>query len=115
MSNSQQLGIAAEREALSYLRLQGLKLLCQNFHSRFGEIDLIMLDQSVTVFVEVKHRQSGLSAASESINYAKQQKLVKAAQYYLLKSGGIDVACRFDVVLLDGCGQKQWLKNVIIL
>ncbi|HEY5716181.1 MAG TPA: YraN family protein, partial [Psychromonas sp.] len=42
-SNSK--GVLAEKQALSYLQEQGLTLICQNYYCRFGEIDLIMLDQ----------------------------------------------------------------------
>ena len=45
-------GRAAEDYALATLQKAGLRLLERNFRCRFGEIDLIMREGSVLVFVE---------------------------------------------------------------
>ena len=105
--------MVAEEHACKFLLKHGLSLVKQNFYSRFGEIDLIMQDGDTLVFVEVRKRQQGLTQALESITYAKQQKLVRAARYYLLKLGK-EVMCRFDAVLIDGHGECGWLKNIIV-
>ncbi|MFN8770695.1 MAG: YraN family protein [Neisseriaceae bacterium] len=107
-------GKAAESLAISYLQQNGLSLIKQNFHSRFGEIDLIMRDKDVVVFVEVKLRNSGINTGIESITYNKQQKLIKTANYYLVKLGH-DVACRFDAVVIGTENNYEWLKNIITL
>ncbi|MBX9598953.1 MAG: YraN family protein [Burkholderiales bacterium] len=114
MTSSKVTGNTAEDLAAEYLISQGLKLVQRNFYSRFGELDLIMRDQDSLVFVEVKHRRSGLNNAIESITPAKQRKMVKTAQFYLLKLGR-DVNCRFDAVVFNEWGQVEWLKNIIIL
>ena len=111
---SRQAGQIAEQLALEYLLKYDLKLLQQNFCSRFGEIDLIMQDSREIVFVEVRQRQASTDAAIESISPSKQRKLIKAAQYYLVKTG-YDIACRFDAVAIDGNSNIEWLKNVITL
>jgi Holliday junction resolvase-like predicted endonuclease len=54
--NSQVFGNAQESKAALYLSSQGLKLLCRNYRSRHGEIDLIMSDSNTLVFVEVRCR-----------------------------------------------------------
>lgn len=114
MHQSKQSGTLAEKLALDYLLNEGLFLVQANFYSRFGEIDLIMRDNDSYVFVEVKMRKAGLNPATESITYKKQQKLVKAAQYFLLKLGK-EVNCRFDAILIDDRNQIEWLRNIIIL
>ena len=105
-------GKLAEELALCYLQNNGLKLIQQNFHSRFGEIDLIMLDKDDLVFVEVKKRSLSINNALESITRSKQQKLIRTAEYYWLKLNR-DVPCRFDAVVIDGNNNCQWLKNII--
>jgi putative endonuclease len=105
-------GQIAEDIALNYLRGQGLILIQKNFHSRFGEIDLIMMDGITTVFVEVRKRSSGIDSAIESVTPSKQRKLIKAAEYYMVKCG-FDIACRFDLIAMDKNNQIQWLKNII--
>ena len=112
MQNSHHSGQAAESIALEYLQQHSLKLLRKNFHSRFGEIDLIMQDNDTLIFVEVRQRSSGISDAIASICPSKQRKLVKAAQYYLLNIG-YEVACRFDAVVMDKEHNIEWLKNII--
>jgi putative endonuclease len=51
-------GAAAEQLALTFLQSKGLVLVTKNFRTRRGEIDLIMLDNTVMVFVEVRFRSS---------------------------------------------------------
>jgi len=49
------LGQWAEQQALVILQQQGFRLVTQNFHSRFGEVDLIVERGQELVFVEGKH------------------------------------------------------------
>lgn len=112
-SKAKELGNQAEILAKNYLIEKGLQLVRENFFSRFGEIDIIMQDVDCLVFIEVRRRKS-LDLALESITSAKQRKLVKTAQYYLLKLGR-ESNCRFDVIAVDDMCQITWLKNIIAL
>lgn len=114
LKNNRKIGSSAESLACQHLQYYGLTLLEQNFYSRFGEIDLIMKDGTVLVFIEVKKRKQGIDNAIESITPAKQKKLILTAQYYLLKTN-TNINCRFDVIAIDGNNTVEWLKNVIIL
>ncbi len=112
MKNSYQSGRVAEAIALDYLLSQGLVLIQKNFYSRFGEIDLVMSDNNTIVFVEVRKRNLKVDDAIDSISVTKQRKLYKSAQYFLVKVG-YEIACRFDLIAIDGHNNLQWLKNVI--
>lgn len=108
----QQLGQEGEKLALHYLREKGLIHVESNFRRTFGEIDLIMQDHATLVFVEVRSRAKGrFGGAADSVNQAKQQRLIKAAQAYLQRFQ-ISPPCRFDVIAIDD-GAIAWLKNVI--
>ncbi len=124
--SSQDRGYAAERAAERYLKAQGLTLVTRNFRGRQGEIDLIMEDGNILVFIEVRSRKSNrFGSAVETIDSTKQAKLIKTAQLYLLgdskpaeknKHGGgrLDRICRFDTVDFDGDISEQnlrWIKN----
>lgn len=113
MSASGNNGNRAERLAAQFLQQHGLRLLQQNYHCRFGEIDLVMQDGDTLVFAEVRLRsRSDFGGASASINHAKQKKLVRAAQHYLAGLAHIP-PCRFDAVLLhttDG-SSIEWVKD----
>ena len=112
LTESQNTGYKAEENALSFLARQGLKVVERNFRCRFGEIDLIMRDGDVLVFVEVRKRKNGFfGGALASISMAKQRRLVSTARYYLSRTSFLP-SCRFDVVAFDG-NECRWLKNVI--
>ena len=97
--------------AQKYLTQHGLKLIEQNYHSRYGEIDLIMQDQSTLVFIEVRQRSPQFfGGALASVDLRKQQKITLTAQQYL-SARHIDSACRFDVVALDKDHQIEWVKD----
>lgn len=114
-NNSNKKGMEAELIAVNYLINNGLKFIVKNFYSRFGEIDIIMQDKDALVFVEVKKRIKGFTDGIESITYSKQQKLVKTANYYLLKYANYNQPCRFDAVIFNADNQVMWLKNIITL
>ncbi|AHE68435.1 hypothetical protein Loa_02907 [Legionella oakridgensis ATCC 33761 = DSM 21215] len=111
---SQKIGFAAEEQAKQYLITQGLQLVISNYRSRCGEIDLIMRDGDYLVFIEVRSRAYDVfGGAVGSVTYHKQQKIIKTANWYLLKNHLQDKqAVRFDIVGLEGKSTKiTWVKN----
>lgn len=105
-------GRAGEDEALEYLTQRGLTLVERNFRCKGGEIDLIMQQHSMLVFVEVRKRADNRhGGAAASVTPAKQGRLIIAAQIYLQRYR-MPPACRFDVVAIDGAA-LTWLKSAI--
>ena len=75
-------GLAAEKSAATFLIQHGLKLLHSNYHCVHGEIDLIMQEGKILVFVEVRLRSNPrFGSAAASITPQKQQKLIRTAQF----------------------------------
>jgi putative endonuclease len=112
LSGKQRIGRQGEAAALAHLQRQGLVLVEANFTCKGGEIDLVMRDGATLVFVEVRQRASmAYGGAAASITPAKIRRLVRAAQFYLLRRDPTP-PCRFDVVAIDA-GQLEWLINVI--
>lgn len=108
----QKTGVAGEERALAYLQQQGLSLVDRNFRCKMGEIDLIMRQDAVLIFVEVRVRADDRhGGAAASITPAKQRRLVRTAQFYLQRLRELP-ACRFDVIAIDG-DTLRWLRNVI--
>jgi putative endonuclease len=105
-------GLQAEQWAVQHLQRQGLKLIAQNYRSRFGEIDIIMQDATVLVFIEVRlRRNANFGGAAASIDARKQQRIILTAQHYL-SSLKYMPPCRFDAVLIGSQSEQvQWLKN----
>ena len=101
---SLQKGLVAEQQVKQYLSEQGLLWLASNYRCRVGEIDLIMNDHQHLVFVEVRARSSkAFGSALETVTYAKQQKIIKAALHFMLVHKQYNHwPARFDVVSLQG-------------
>lgn len=111
---SQVIGFSAETQARAYLISQGLRWIKSNYRCRLGEIDLIMRDNDYLVFVEVRSRtSSSFGGALASVNYSKQQKIIKTASYYLMKHPAYqNHPVRFDVVGFEGTPAcPSWIKN----
>lgn len=68
------------------------------FSYRGGEIDIIAEDRKFIVFVEVKLRKNAdFAAAREFVTAAKQQRIIKTAQLWLMKTR-CEKQPRFDVI-----------------
>lgn len=105
------LGRDAEARALTFLLKQGLTLIEKNFRCRAGEIDLIMRDADMLVFIEVRSRKDRrFGGAAASVGPVKQQRLWRSATFYLLRFRKPPV-CRFDLVAIDG-DDLRWMKNI---
>jgi putative endonuclease len=105
-----------ERLAERYLGRRGLRTLARNFHCRLGEIDLVMRDGPVTVFVEVRYRSSSAYGGSlASLTWAKRRRMERAAGLFLGRRPRLaEGPCRFDVVTIEGrppARQLRWITN----
>lgn len=77
-------GNRGEAAVKGWLLERGWRIVESNFHSKFGEIDLIAADGTYLAFVEVKlRRDSDFAAAREAVTAAKQRRLRLTAEYYL--------------------------------
>ena len=62
----------------------GFKIVVRNYHSKFGEIDLICENNKYLVFVEVKARNgNSIGLPRDAVNISKQRKILLTAQVYL--------------------------------
>ena len=105
-------GDRAETLALQALVARGWQPLARNVRCRAGEIDLVLREGDTIVFVEVRRRsRSDYGGAAASVDAAKQRRLLRAAQWWLLGRFGQGAwpACRFDVVAFDANDRMQWL------
>lgn len=78
------IGQAGEKHVAKLLKRMGFRILEQNYHSRFGEIDIIAENRQYIVFVEVKTREKGsLVQPFEAITPQKQRRMLLTAETYL--------------------------------
>jgi len=112
-SPRQREGAAAEDAACDLLEQSGLCVVERNVRFRAGEIDIVAREGDVLVFVEVRSRRS-LDEAAWSLTGAKQGRMRRAAQLYLLRRHGHGwPACRFDAVLVAG-RQLRWMRDAFV-
>ncbi len=93
-------GALGEQFAADYLKTQGYRILERNFHTRYGEVDIIAQKDDILAFVEVKTRAATmLSSPAAAVTPAKQKKLITAALQYM-QANPADLQPRFDVVAI---------------
>jgi putative endonuclease len=104
----------AEGIARQYLEKQGCQVLAENYHLRDAEVDLIIEDGNVLVFVEVKQRSSErYGTPAEAIDNHKILRLQRAAlQYMSQEHGRDDLPLRFDAVLIMGNRRNYQLEHL---
>lgn len=111
--NNRLKGYYYEGKALDYLEARGLKLVERNYYSKFGEVDLILLDNGVLVFVEVKYRKNNYYGSSlESVGKRKAKRIYLSAMEYIKKKDYEGLGIRFDLIGIED-KEINWIKNVI--
>ena len=106
MTENKKLGDRGEDYTARYLEKRGFRIAERNWHSRYGEIDIIAENEAYLLFVEVKTRKAGSMVPGElAVTPQKQQKLRLTAESYLLEYP-TDRQPRFDVAALTVEGDK---------
>ena len=100
-SKTRELGRTGEDIACEHLRNKGYVIVERGFRLFRGEIDVVARDDDTLVFVEVKTRaDESYGRPEESVTPAKQRRIRRIAQGYLVKNSQSEVPCRFDVVAI---------------
>lgn len=113
-SNWSSIGQQKEQQAKLWLQRKHIQIIADNFRCKGGEIDLIGLSNDELIFFEVKYRkQNNYGHPAEFVTASKQQKLIHAAQTYLLKHPQYqNHAMRFDVITFEGEDtEPNWIEN----
>jgi len=109
----QALGREGERLAELFLQKKGYKLVKRNYRCRGGEVDLILLDRKVVVFVEVKTRTDhGFGSPLEAVEPRKQRRMILAAQLFLHQKKLQERDARFDVVGISWPGTEPMVEHI---
>lgn len=121
--NTLELGKSAENQALHFLESQGLILIENNFRCKCGEIDIVMRDVDMIVFIEVRYRRDiRYGSGAETVGRKKQRKIIASASYYLQRNKKFaKQPCRFDVISMsaamssknavNGSDNIEWIAN----
>jgi putative endonuclease len=101
----QALGEFGERVAERWLRRKGWRVVQRRFRSGHRDIDLVVEQEGLVAFVEVKARQGDtFGDPVGAVNWKKQKELGRSARVWIARHGRSEEAYRFDVVgvLVDG-------------
>lgn len=114
--NTKQKGNRGEDLAVDYLIHKGYVIICRQYRSRKGEIDIVAqdTDQSI-VFLEVKSSNSGSCGNPLFwITPAKQRTIALIALQYLTEHKLCGTPCRFDVIAINK-GKIDHLRNAFLI
>jgi putative endonuclease len=109
-------GRAWEKAAADFLADQGLTIIARSYRCRLGEIDIVSVEETTLVVVEVRARaKTTHGSAAETIDYRKRQKIINATRHFLMRNPAwFNHPVRFDVIAVDsidtGEPRLQWLK-----
>ena len=87
-----------EAMAADYLRKKRYEIVACNYHTRFGEIDLIARDRKTVVFVEVKTRRDDRYAQAKEFVTGRKQARIRASAEIWLEQNDTPLQPRFDVI-----------------
>lgn len=92
------IGERGEQRAAEFLQRKGFHIICRNYRTTRGEIDIICSNEKYIAFVEVKTRSNTrFGMPREAVNVTKQKKLLLTAQQWLMRNP-TRLQPRFDVI-----------------
>ncbi len=101
--------------AKQYLEHKGYQFVSSNFtFKKVGELDLVMTDGDILVFVEVRCRTHlSFGYPESSIGPVKQRRIRRTAEAYMLMHGWYGKPCRFDVIAIDLLKGAPSIRHII--
>lgn len=103
---TKEFGARGEYLARKFLEQKGYVFIRANFHTQYGEIDLIMQENDELVFIEVKTRTLHSAAlygrGAKAIDKEKREHIIKSARVFLRQEPRLTKGLipRFDAVEL---------------
>ncbi len=105
-------GRYGEELVAEHLVTDGFVIIDRNYHSPFGEIDLIAVQNNLYAFIEVKLRTANYFPLSQVVNHTKQKKIIKTAHHYIAKHDIQNALFRFDVALVEAHNNQYTLTYI---
>lgn len=93
------LGEKGELAAARYLKRLGYKIVATRRRLRYGEIDIVAVDDKTVVFAEVKTRRSdeGIHPA-DAVDHIRRARMTRAATAFLKSHNLLEYPARFDII-----------------
>lgn len=108
-NHTKKIGVVGETIAKDYLIAKGYTILGQNYHTRYGEIDIIASPKSTgnagessLVFVEVKTRTGQkFGFPEQSVTNTKIEHIISAISAYLQENNLLERVWQIDVLAIE--------------
>jgi putative endonuclease len=102
-------GTQAERAGAKFLQRLGYRIIARNYSCSRGELDLVAVDASCIVFVEVRSTgEEDAGRPASSVDALKQRRLTDLALHFLQKHRLLNHSARFDVLAVSWpAGERQ--------
>jgi len=111
-TTAQETGDWGEQIGCDVLVSKGFEVIARNWHSRYGEIDIIAKNDIYIVFAEVKTRKNANhGTAAEFVDESKQEKLRATAELYL-QEFETELQPRFDVIEVYPAEPKPLVRHI---
>jgi putative endonuclease len=111
-------GRIAEARAAEHLALLGYEILSRNARTRYGELDLVVLDRPALVFVEVKAERAGSRVGPEKpvlwITPRKQLQVRRLAAAWMAERREAGSALRYAQIRFDAIGVLLDRRDVVL-
>jgi putative endonuclease len=102
------LGRLGESLAADYLGKKGYIILERNWHSPYGEIDLVTIRDSIISFIEVKTRSSTTLGPPEiSVTLRKRRHMRESAEYYIQQHAQSVTEWHIDLITVQLEGENR--------
>jgi len=112
MTEKQQFGRRGEELALAFYQENQYTILEKNWQLNHLEVDIIAKNDEYIVFCEVKTRSgSAFGNPQDFVSKPKQQNIIRAANYYVLKHQ-IQLEVRFDIISILFNGEQHTLEHI---
>lgn len=105
-------GAAAEDAAARHYQARGATVLARRLRTPEGELDLVLEQDGILIFVEVKRRAAELF--DSPVSERQWRRLENSALHYMIraqKETGVQPICRFDVALAGPDGRLRIIEN----
>ncbi|MEJ2759909.1 MAG: YraN family protein [Anaerolineales bacterium] len=117
-NHAKKFGKWGEDRAQEWLEKRGYELVARNFHTEYGEIDLVMQKENCLHFVEVKTRRTKrFGNPEEAVTETKMAHMVDSAQRFLQLHPEFSGDWQIDVMAIYASPKRQpleirWIENV---
>lgn len=104
-------GFDSEQKAVKFLENNSFKIICRNYKTKFGEIDIIAKKDDIVHFIEVKSTNGDYETLYR-ITKSKYNKILKTINLYL-QNQFINNDFQIDVITIEK-NNIEFIQNVSV-